>query len=110
MADSLTQEDIVEMMESTPGNRTLWLKPGTFKDLFTDKRLELVEQLKEKEFESIRDLANTVDREPSAVQKDLKQLYEHAVVDFKEESTRKIPELRPDAILVEPILAEGDQQ
>ena len=110
MDDSLTQEDIVEAMESVPENRTLWLKPSTFKDLFTDKRLEIVEKLKEDEFESIRDLANSVDREPSAVQKDLKQLFEHAVVDFREESTQKIPELRPDSILVEPILAEGDNQ
>jgi predicted transcriptional regulator len=108
MDDSLTEEEMVEVMESAPGNRTLWLKPETFKDLFTDKRLEIVEKLKEEEFESIRDLSNTLDREPSAVQKDLKQLFEHSIVDFKKESTRKIPGLRPDAILVEPILAKGE--
>lgn len=82
----------------------LALTPETFIEIFTEKRLELVYQLQSDSFDSIRDLAGSVNREPSAVQKDLKQLAEADVVTFEDVSNRKIPKLRHQAVTVQPIL------
>ena len=96
--------DFARELEEAGYDDVLVLRPESYRDVFTEKRLELVFELKSDSFESMRDLASSVNREPSAVQKDLKRLAEADVVTFEEESNRKIPKLRHQAVTVQPIL------
>ncbi len=71
--------------------------------LLTDKRMELIKALKEKEMSSKRSLARHLDRDIKQVSEDLEILHQMSIVEFREKGNRKIPELRHDKIFVEPI-------
>jgi len=86
----------------------LILKQETVKQVLTDKRMELLEKIKEGEVESVRQLAREVDRDPGMVSKDLKLLYEAELVEFKQEDGRKKPEIRHKNIFPEPIISSKE--
>lgn len=70
----------------------------------TEKRIEIIETIREEEIESKRDLARKVDRDISVVSKDLKTLWKYGVIEYGEgKNRRKIPELSADKIIVEPL-------
>lgn len=83
----------------------LILRPEIAREVMTEKRLELIEEIAEGEAESIRDLAKKVGRDKSAVYKDLQVLYEHQVIAFKEDGNRKVPVMKHDHIFPMPVTA-----
>lgn len=72
--------------------------------VLTEKRMELVETIREQEPASIHELARLVDRDPAAVHRDLQILRENMVIDVEEgEGGRKKPVIRRSHIFIEPV-------
>lgn len=94
----------VERVEAMEANDILVLDLEGASQLLTDNRIEMMDVIEEQEPESIRDLARKVDRNVNAVMRDLKVLYENDVVMFEEEKNRKIPRMRHERVIVEPVV------
>ena len=73
--------------------------------IFTPKRRELLRTIERREVGSQRKLADLVDREPGAVQRDLQHLIETDLVDVARDGRALKPELKWDTVVVEPIVA-----
>ncbi|MDY6774183.1 MAG: transcriptional regulator [Candidatus Nanohaloarchaea archaeon] len=71
--------------------------------ILTQKRIEIVETLREEDFESMRGLARELERDIKSVSRDLDVLWEHDIIEYRREGGRKIPELEHDRIIVEPL-------
>ncbi|MCJ7479058.1 MAG: hypothetical protein MUP63_02660 [Candidatus Nanohaloarchaeota archaeon QJJ-7] len=94
----------VERVEAMEANDILVLDLEGASQILTDNRIEMMDVIEEQEPESIRDLARKVDRNVNAVMRDLKVLYENDVVMFEEEKNRKIPRMRHERVIVEPVV------
>jgi DNA-binding transcriptional ArsR family regulator len=93
--------------------RTL-VKEGDFSDVhvldrragrqvLTEKRLELIDSVRDEDVESVRGLADALDRDKADVSRDLDLLFERGIVTFTERDGRKIPELAHETVIVGPI-------
>lgn len=76
----------------------------TAESVLTNRRLELLEYLRDNEVESVTALAEALDRDKAAVSRDLDLLFEHALVDYERDGRRKRPVLAQETVLVEPLL------
>ncbi len=83
----------------------LMLDRETAQKVLTDERLRILDALDEHEdeLESKTDLAGILDREVSAVHRDLDLLFENSLVRYEEDAHRRIPRLAYEHIVVEPI-------
>ncbi|MBS1264089.1 MAG: hypothetical protein MAG715_01289 [Methanonatronarchaeales archaeon] len=72
--------------------------------VLTERRLELIEVLREEEPGSISGLAEVVDRDVAAVHRDLDVLVGQGIVELREEGNRRRPVLRYSHIFVKPVV------
>lgn len=72
--------------------------------VLTEKRRSIVEYLREEQPDSVRALARDLDRDKGSVSRDLSLLAEHDVITYRREGTGKVPQLKHDTIVVEPIV------
>lgn len=79
----------------------------TAERVLTEKRMELVEEIAKEDVDSMRELAQRVDRDKSIVSRDLDVLFEAEIIDYEPHGKAKKPVLAHDNILVEPIVFEG---
>ena len=75
----------------------------TAKSVLTEKRQELITRIREGNIESVRALADDLDRDVSGVSRDLDLLFEADIIEFDTEGQRKIPRLTHDTVVAEPI-------
>lgn len=76
----------------------------TAEAVLTDRRLELLEYLRDHDVDSVTDLAEALGRDKAAVSRDLALLWQESVIDYEHDGQRKIPRLAHTTIVVEPIL------
>lgn len=92
------------------------LREGGFDDVFmldietaqkvlTEERLRLIDAIDEnqEEIDSKSDLAELVERENSAVHRDLDILFENGLIRYEKIGRRRIPKLAYEHIVIEPI-------
>ncbi|MFB6147277.1 MAG: transcriptional regulator [Candidatus Nanohaloarchaea archaeon] len=91
-----------ETIENESGISTHVIPNDLARKILTEKRMELMNTVREDEIESKRDLARKLDRNIKAVSTDLDILWKYGVINYREEGNRKIPELSADKIIVEP--------
>ena len=96
--------DFMKFLTKSGVEDVLVLKRDTFRDVTTPKRTEIIETIQQEEISSIRGLSRKLDRKVSAVHKDLEVLYESNVIDFREENGSKVPEIKHQNILPEPLV------
>lgn len=96
--------DYMKFLTKSGVEDVLLLKKDTFREVNTPKRSEIIDVIREEKISSIRDLSRKLDRKVSAVHKDLEVLYENNVIDFREEKGSKIPEIKHQNILPEPLV------
>lgn len=104
-------EDILEGRTSDVETikSTLSLQYSTAQDLFTDERMRILEALSRKEFDSISELSEELRRDKRQVSKDIKALYETAIIDLEEsevteEDGRSLkPVFNLDQIRIQPL-------
>jgi len=70
--------------------------------IMTEKKLEILHTLDEKEVSGVRDLAGEIDRDPGQVTKDLKQLWQYGLMDYEKNGRKKEPVRTADKIVIEP--------
>lgn len=75
----------------------------TAKKVLTEKRQELIARIREGDIESVRALADDLDRDVSGVSRDLDLLFEADIIEFDTDGQRKIPRLKHDTVVAEPI-------
>lgn len=73
------------------------------REILTEKRTELLDALKHEETKSVRDLADTLDRDKSVVSQDLKLLAGHDLVELEEKGRRKVPRVKHENVVVAPV-------
>ncbi len=69
-------------------------------EIFTKKRLEMLNKLSNDSFFSIRDLAEKLDRDVKNVYEDLCALEKHQMIEFEVKGRAKIPKLKKKVIIL----------
>ena len=82
---------------------SLVLRRETAESVMSDERARILEELREDDVRSIRELARRLDRDAGAVKRDLDVLFECDVIEYDEEGARKAPRLKHNNIFVEPL-------
>lgn len=104
--ESYIDEDFLEFYRKTVEKHedlsTYVVPVKLAKEILTEKRMEIIQTVREEEIESKRALSRKLDRDIKSVSRDLDILFKHGVIDYMEEGGRKIPELSADKIIVEP--------
>ncbi len=76
---------------------------ATAKKVLTEKRQELIARIRKGDIASVRGLADALDRDVSGVSRDLDLLSEADIVEFETDGQRKIPHLKHETVVAEPI-------
>lgn len=82
----------------------LVLDGGAATDVLTDRRQELIQEIMDSSGASVTGLAERLDRDKSAVSRDLSVLFEYDIIDFREEGQKKIPSIKHETVIQEPII------
>ena len=72
--------------------------------VLTPKRREIVETLRRRDVESVRNLARKLDRDKGQVSRDLADLAEIGIVQYEKNGNAKRPILTQEHVIVEPIV------
>ena len=83
---------------------TLVLARGRAEDIFSDRRLEIVDHLKDESPRSVRALADSLGYEKGVVSRDIQKLAELDVIEYEENGRAKAPRLKHRHVAVEPIV------
>jgi predicted transcriptional regulator len=73
------------------------------REVLTEKRTEILDTLKSEDVESVRHLADILDRDKSVVSQDLQVLAKNDIVEYEKEGRRKIPQVKHENVVVAPI-------
>lgn len=83
---------------------TLVLARERAEDVFHDRRLDLIDYLKDHDPRSVRALADELGYDKSVVSRDLQKLARIDVVEYVEEGRAKAPRLKHNHIAIEPVV------
>ena len=102
--DDEFQEFVKEKIEDYEGKSVHVLPKELVHKVYTENRVEIIEELKNESFESKRDLARSLDRDFKNLNRDLDVLFKLGIVSFEEAKGRKMPPvLDCDKVVVEPL-------
>ena len=83
---------------------TLVLARDRAEDVFSDRRLEIVDYLKDDSPRSVRALADSLGYDKGAVSRDLQKLAELNVIEHEEDGRAKAPRLKHRHVAIEPVV------
>jgi DNA-binding transcriptional ArsR family regulator len=83
---------------------TLVLARDRAEDVFSDRRLEIVDYLKDDSPRSVRALADSLGYDKGVVSRDLQKLAELDVIEYKEDGRAKAPRLKHRHVAIEPVV------
>ena len=72
-------------------------------EVLTEKKTEILDTLKSEDVESVRHLAERLDRDKSVVSQDLQVLAKNDLVEYEEEGRRKVPKVKHENVVVAPV-------
>lgn len=96
--------ELLQALETAGYDDVLLLDTESFRTVFTERRDELLDAITNADGLSVGELADRLDRQQSAVSRDLDVLFEHAVIDYDRDGRRKIPTVRHETVLHASIL------
>lgn len=99
-----TKTEFIRQLAEAGFSDFLVIDTDTAESVLTDRRLELLETIRSGSIDSVTNLAETLDRDPAAISRDLDLLFEHDLIEYEQDGSRKIPILKHESVLVEPIL------
>ncbi len=82
---------------------SLVLRRETAERVMSEERARILEELRDDDVRSIRELARRLNRDAGAVKRDLDVLFECDVIEYDEKGARKAPRLKYDNVFVEPL-------
>lgn len=74
-------------------------------EVLTNRRIEIIEALRQNDYPSVRGLARDFDRDQGAVSRDLSLLARHGITTLERDGNAKRPVLREGTVVVEPLVA-----
>jgi predicted transcriptional regulator len=83
---------------------TLVLARERAEDVFHDRRLELIDYLKDNEPRSVRALADELGHDKGVVSRDLQKLASVDVIEYVDEGRAKAPRLKHKHVAIEPVV------
>lgn len=83
---------------------TLVLARERAEDVFHDRRLDLIDYLKDHDPRSVRALAEELDYDKGVVSRDLQKLARIDVIEYVEEGRAKAPRLKHNHVVIEPVV------
>jgi predicted transcriptional regulator len=83
---------------------TLVLARERAEDVFHDRRLDLLDHLKDHEPDSVRALAEELGYDKGVVSRDLQKLARLDVIEYVEEGRTKAPRLKHNHVVIEPVV------
>jgi predicted transcriptional regulator len=83
---------------------TLVLAREQAEDVFHDRRLDIIDYLKERSPESVRALAQELDYDKGVVSRDLQALAQIDVIEYEDTGRSKAPRLKHNHLVVEPVV------
>lgn len=83
---------------------TLVLARDRAEDVFSDRRLEIVDYLKDDSPRSVRALADSLGYDKGVVSRDLQKLAELNVIEYEEDGRAKAPRLKHRHVAIEPVV------
>ena len=97
--------ELIEQLIEDNEDKSIHILPKEVaREVLTEKRMEVITILREKEISSKRGLARELDRDIKNVSNDLDVLWKHSVIDYEDgKGTSKVPVLAADEIIVEPL-------
>lgn len=95
---------IVRALADAGHTDVLVLDQDASRDVLTDRRQELIRAIEATNDVSVTGLADRLNRDKSAVSRDLSLLFEYDIVEFDTAGQRKIPSLKHDTVLHEPLV------
>lgn len=96
--------EYMRMLAESGYSDSVILRRETASEVLTDERMRIVDTLRDREVESMTELADVLDREKSAVKRDLDILFKYDIVEYEEEGRKKAPRLKHTHIFVEPVV------
>ena len=81
---------------------------GSAVKVLTERRQELLQEIRDGDVDSVRGLARALDRDVAAVSRDVDLLLENDVLEYETEGKRRIPRLKHTAVIPEPIISKGE--
>jgi len=111
--ESVHRRDVIERFERWEAGETVphvvnFENPSDLRALLTDRRIELLRSVLAERPESIRQLAERLDRDVKSVHEDLQLFAEHSVVHFESVGRAKRPFVPYDTIEVSMELSVPD--
>jgi len=97
-AEALEKARRFDEGEGSAETNITFVEPSDVQRLLTPKRLELIQTLMTEEVESIRALAEVLDRNPSEVHDDVHTLEGYGVVELREKGRAKKPVVPYDEV------------
>jgi len=82
---------------------SLVLRRETAERVMSDERARIIEELRDDDVRSIRELARRLERDAGAVKRDLDVLFDCDVIEYDEQGARKAPRLKYKNLFVEPL-------
>lgn len=79
------------------------IDPENARKLLTEKRREMITELREGDSSSIRELARNLGRDVKQVKEDLDILNEFSLIEYEEDRNRKKPKLKHEKIFIKPL-------
>ena len=83
---------------------TLVLARDRADEVFSDRRLEVVDHLKDDKPRSVRALADSLGYDKGVVSRDLQKLAELDVIEYEEDGRAKAPRLKHRHVAIEPVV------
>ncbi|CQH65269.1 HTH domain protein (plasmid) [Halobacterium hubeiense] len=83
---------------------TLVLARERAEEVFHDRRLEILDHLNEHNPDSVRALAQELDYDKGVVSRDLQELAQIDVIEYKETGRSKAPRLKHAHVVIEPVV------
>jgi predicted transcriptional regulator len=83
---------------------TLFLTRERAEDIFHDRRLALLDYLKDHDPDSVRALADELGYDKGVVSRDLQKLVSIDVVEYVEEGRAKAPRLKHNHVVIDPVV------
>jgi len=74
--------------------------------LLTENRQDLLQEIRDGDVDSVRGLARALDRDEAAVSRDVDLLLENDVLEYETRGQRKMPRLKHNAVISEPIISK----
>ncbi|MFB6115046.1 MAG: hypothetical protein ABEK04_02045 [Candidatus Nanohalobium sp.] len=97
-------EFLKEVIRNLPDESVCIVPRQVAREVLTEKRMEIIEKLREEDASSKRNLAQKLDRDIKNVSEDLDILWEHGIVEYRDgKGTSKKPVIEEDKIIIEPL-------